>query len=311
MINDVQKIVISGRMREEVKEYLVQQNLGFEFRVGDYHEIRQEDLDWADVYVAFRPVDGLDMSAVPWVHALGAGVDFYLFRRQWPENTLLTKTPGNFGRKIGEYCLTRALMFKQRIGELTADQKSRRWEPKYADLLEGDRVLVVGTGNVGAGIGKIFHAMGCHIDGVSQDEHAESFEHIYPPEQLADRVPHADWIILSVPLTEQTYMMFDRAVMSRCTGARLINVSRGPVVQQDALIEALDNHWLSGAALDVFIEEPLTKDSPLWDRKNVIISPHVAAITSTQEAGSAFLQCLNQLKNNQIPDLAINLKRGF
>ena len=311
MINDVKKIVLAGRMRDEVKDYLAQQNMGFEFRVGDYHEIRQEDLDWADAYVAFRPVEGLDMSAVPWVHALGAGVDFYLFRRPWPQNTLLTKTPGNFGRKIGEYCLTRALMFKQRIGELTADQKARRWEPKYAELLEGDRVLVVGTGNVGSGIGKIFHALGCSIEGVSQDTRAEPFPTIYPPDQLADRVPHADWIILAVPLTEQTYQMFDRQVMSRCTGARLINVSRGPVVEESALVEALDSHRLAGAALDVFIEEPLPKNSPLWDRKNVIISPHVAAITSTEEAGSAFLQCLNQLKNHQIPDLAINLKRGF
>jgi len=311
MINDVQKIVLAGRMREEVKEYLAQQQMGFEFRVGDYHEIRQEDLDWADVYVAFRPVDGLDMSAVQWVHALGAGVDFYLFRRPWSEKTLLTKTPGIFGRKIGEYCLTRALMFKQRIGELSADQKARRWEPKYASLLEGDRVLIVGTGNVGSGIGKIFQAMGCQVEGVSHDDQTEPFEHIYPPDQLADRVPHADWIILSVPLTEQTYLMFDRSIMSRCTGAHLINVSRGPVVQQDALIEALDSDWLLGAALDVFIEEPLPQDSPLWDRKNVIISPHVAAITSTEEAGASFLQCLQQLKNNQIPDLAINLKRGF
>ena len=311
MFNDVKRIVLAGRMRDEVKDYLAQQNMGFEFRVGDYHEIRQEDLDWADAYVAFRPVDGLDMSAVPWVHALGAGVDFFLFRRPWSENTLLTKTPGNFGRKIGEYCLTRALMFKQRIGELTADQKARRWEPKYAELLEGDRVLVVGTGNVGSGIGKIFHALGCSVEGVSQDAQAEPFPTIYPPDQLADRVPHADWIILAVPLTEQTYMMFDRAVMSRCTGARLINVSRGPVVEEPALHEALDNHWLAAAALDVFLEEPLPQDSPLWDHKNIIISPHVAAITSTEEAGSAFLQCLNQLKNHQIPDLAINLKRGF
>ena len=311
MINDVKKIVLAGRLREEVKDYLARRKMGFEFRIGDYPEIRQEDLDWADVYVAFRPVNGLDMSAVPWVHALGAGVDFFLFRRQWPENTLLTKTPGNFGRKIGEYCLTRALMFKQRIPELAADQKARRWEPKYAALLEGDRVLIVGTGNVGTGIAKIFLAMGCSVEGVSQDTHAAPFDTIYPPEQLADRVPHADWIILSVPLTEQTYQMFDRSIMSRCTGARLINVARGPVVQEPALIEALDSHWLAGAALDVFLEEPLPKNSPLWDRKNVIISPHVAAITSTEEAGQAFLRCLQQLKNNQIPDLAIDLKRGY
>ncbi|MFC1783416.1 NAD(P)-dependent oxidoreductase, partial [Planctomycetota bacterium] len=158
----------------------------------------------------------------------------------------------------------------------------------------------------------LFKALGCYVEGISQDdEQVEQFERMYKPVDLAERVVEADWIILAVPLTEETYMMFDRSVMERCTGGCLINVARGPVVDEEVLVEALESGWLGGAAFDVFVEEPLAEDSPLWDMPNVLISPHIAAITSAEEAGESFLACLSELGKGQRPKLAVDIERGY
>ena len=118
MVERPKCLLLAGRLRDEVADYLASKDDNFQFRLREYEEITTEDVNWADVYLAFFPPPQQSLSEIKWVHAFGAGIDFFLFRRAWPKDTLLTRTKGDFGNKIGEYCVARALAFTQNIPEL-------------------------------------------------------------------------------------------------------------------------------------------------------------------------------------------------
>jgi len=307
----VRRALITTRDKEDLAAYLAMHRPEMEMRCRTVADVTAADLVWADVYVgAQQPEVALD--AVRWVHSPFSGVDTLLFRRPWPTHTLLTRTTGRFDIRIGEYCVARALAVAQNVPALLAAQQARQWQPLPVRDLYGSRVLVVGTGEIGRGIGKAFAALGCRIAGVSlRGRPTAPFEHVSPVERLPDACAAAEWIVLILPLTETTYRSIGREVFDRCRGAFLINVGRGPVVEEEALIEALQNGRLSGAALDVFDTEPLPSASPLWALPNVLISPHNAARTEAAEAGTCFLTCLAEIEQHRRPALAVNTLQGY
>jgi phosphoglycerate dehydrogenase-like enzyme len=119
------------------------------------------------------------------------------------------------------------------------------------------------------------------------------------------------WLVLACPLTDETFHLLDRNRMAVCQAAYLINVGRGALVEEDALPEALDKKWLSGAALDVFEREPLPADSPLWDRENVTISPHISGLTTVPGAAAGFLEALADIEAGREPRLKVDVGRGY
>jgi len=128
---------------------------------------------------------------------------------------------------------------------------------------------------------------------------------------LTALAPSAQWLIVALPLTEQTFHLIDRTVLSAPRGAVLVNVGRGPVVDEAALREALDQGCLSGAALDVFEVEPLPAESPLWEDSRVVITPHIAGLTTTAGAGDGFLECLHELESGKLPRWTVDRARGY
>ena len=135
-------------------------------------------------------------------------------------------------------------------------------------LQDHARALIVGTGTVGAGIARAFQGLGCVVDGVSRSGQArEPFRAVSSIAGFAGAVAGAQWLVLACPLTEETFHLLNRDRLSACGGAYLVNVGRGMLVEEEALPEALDQQWLSGAALDVFEREPLPEESPLWRRR--------------------------------------------
>jgi phosphoglycerate dehydrogenase-like enzyme len=134
---------------------------------------------------------------------------------------------------------------------------------------------------------------------------------VFSIKQLGDAVADAQFIVVTLPLTAETLHIIDRSILSRCRGAVLINVGRGPVVQEEALPEALDSGWLKGAALDVFETEPLPATSPLWDRTDVLVSPHVAGLTTIPGAGDSFLESLASIERGERPIGLVDHSRGY
>lgn len=306
------RILIGYNVHDELEGYLRKRRGDVEYRNKPFLDVTPDDVAWADVYVGFRRPPVPDWGSIRWIHSVGAGVDAFLFRTGLTDDVLVTRTNEPFGPQIAEYCLTRALMFTQQVRPFEHSQAARRWEPRFIGTLAGSRVVIVGTGEIGSAIAQRFRAMGCRVEGVSRRAAQNAaFDAMHRVSDLAAVAPGAQWLIVALPLTEDTFHLIDRDVLSACNGAVLLNVGRGPVVDEAALGEALDLGWLSGAALDVFEVEPLPPESPLWGDQRVVITPHIAGLTTTAGAGDGFLECLRDLENGKLPHWTVDRARGY
>lgn len=306
------RVLVSHTLHEGLGDYLSERRPDLEIRALGAQEISGSDVEWAEVLVGFRPPRDGPWRQLRWIHCIGAGVDAFAFRTGLDRHTLLTRTAEDFGPQIGEYCLTRALAVTQRLRHLEAEQRARSWKPKHPSQLRGSRVLIVGSGTVGKGIARAFLGAGCIVEGISRNgTQREPFSVVHPIGEFSTAVAGARWLVLACPLTEDTYHLLGPERLARCSGAYLINVGRGPLVSEPALPEALDRGWLSGAALDVFEVEPLAADSPLWERSDVTISPHISGLTTIPGAGDGFLASLREVEAGQRPKLAVDQARGY
>jgi D-2-hydroxyacid dehydrogenase (NADP+) len=306
------RILVSHDLHEGLGDYLTARRPDLEVRAKALADIGAEDVAWAEVLVGFRPPREGRWQELRWIHCIGAGVDAFAFRTGLAPGTLLTRTSEDFGPQIGEYCLARGLAVTQRLRHQESEQRAKQWRPKHPEQIRGTGVVVVGTGTVGRGIARAFLGAGCVVGGVSRSGAArEPFGTTRTMAQFAEAVRGARWLVLACPLTEETFHFLGRARLAECGGAYLINVGRGPVVEEAALPEAFDRGWLAGAALDVFETEPLPASSPLWERPEVAISPHVSGLTTIPGAGDGFLLALADVEAGRRPSLAVDPVRGY
>lgn len=184
---------------------------------------------------------------------------------------------GVYSIPMAEYALWGALQFAKKGVSFLNSQKEGKWE-KRRDTFElfGKNVCIVGCGNVGTECAKRFGAMGCRVTGVDIYPASKSeYEKIYSLDQLRSALSDADFIVLTLPLTDESrYMINENVLCLLKSNAVIINIARGAVVKTDDLIKVLSEKKIGGAVLDVFEDEPLSEDSPLWQMDNVIITPH-------------------------------------
>jgi phosphoglycerate dehydrogenase-like enzyme len=306
-------VVIGANAHAELAGLLRSARPDLEVRGNRYTDLTADDLSWGDTYIGFRRPPLPTMGNIRWVHCTGAGVDSWLYPDELPREIMLTRTSESFGPAIAEWTLSRALAFTQQLADLQRAQAEHRWAPRDLTMLNGSRMLIVGTGDVGTHCARLFAALGAHVTGVSRTGRGD--EAVFPTRatvaELPELVRTAEWIVLTVPLTHDTRHLFDRALLARCTGAVLINAGRGAVVEEAALPEALNAGWLRGAALDVFEIEPLPASSPLWDDARVMISPHISGLTTTEGAVTGFLECLRSLELGETPAWVVDRERGY
>jgi phosphoglycerate dehydrogenase-like enzyme len=195
---------------------------------------------------------------------------------------IVTSAAGVHAGPLAEFALLGLLAFTKDLPRLLADQRAHRWGHYPLDELRGRTLLIVGLGQIGAEVARLASALGMRViglnrTGASQWPHVEEVAGI---EALRDWLPEADAIVISLPLTDATRGLIDGAAITAVKpGATLVNIGRGAVVDEDALVEALREGRLAGAMLDVFAEEPLSANSALWDLPNVLLSPHTAALS--------------------------------
>ena len=306
------KILICDRRGDALAAYLTARRPDLICRVRGGHTPTAADRAWADALIGFTvPVD-LEGSSIRWVHSTGAGVDGLLRHHRWPAAVTLTRTTGELGDRMAEYCVGHALGFSQRLLGFHRNQTERRWAPVEPATLSGTTAVIVGTGSVGSAIAARFGALGCATIGVSRRGRPRPpFDRVHPVQDLAEVARPARWILLAAPLTPETRGLIGAQVLTRCRGAFLINVARGELLDTAAFLAALEAGTLLGAALDVFDEEPLPADSPLWLAPGVSITPHIAGITHLDEAGDAFLDALTALEAGARPTAAVNPARGY
>jgi phosphoglycerate dehydrogenase-like enzyme len=177
-------------------------------------------------------------------------------------------------------------------------------------------MLLIGVGAIGAHTAKLATALGLRVEGIRRyPEHiVEGISAMFGPDSLTDRLPHADFVVITAPLTPETRGMIDeRALRLMKSSAYLVNIGRGATVQTAALIKALQAGWIAGAGLDVIDPEPLPSDSPLWTMENVIITAHYAGYTPvyTDRAKAIFLDNLQRYLTGQRLHNVVDKRLGY
>jgi glyoxylate/hydroxypyruvate reductase len=198
------------------------------------------------------------------------------------DRVAISSASGVHAVPLAEWALLGLLAFTKDLPRLRRDAAARHWDHYPVDELRGKTVLIVGVGEIGGEVARLADAFGMRVLGVKRDirEPVPHVEAVHPPESIDDLVGQADAIVITLPLTAETRGLIGRETISRMReGAIVVNVGRGGVIDEEALIKALVSGKLAGAALDVFAEEPLPQTSPLWALENVIVSPHTSALS--------------------------------
>jgi phosphoglycerate dehydrogenase-like enzyme len=238
----------------------------------------------AEVALGFS-LDADRLEAAPdlaWFQALSAGVDHLDLDRFAEAGVTVTTASGVHAEPIAEQVLGYLLTFERRLHRAHRQQHRGVWEGYSAGELRGKTVCVAGLGAIGSRVAERCAAIGCRVVGTKRDPATapDAADEVRPPAGLHDLLPEADHVVVACPLTDETEYLFDgEAFVSMRSSATFVNVARGGVHDQEALVDALRSREIGGAALDVFEEEPLPPESPLWNLSNVVLTPHMAGST--------------------------------
>ena len=195
-------------------------------------------------------------------------------------DVVVTTASGVYSGPLAEFAMMALLQHVKDLDRLRRDKAEKRWREEHTDTLYGKTLCVVGIGNIGRAVATRARPYGLHVVGVKRkvrdDDEAWNYtDELYATRDLHLALRKADYVVVTVPSTPETHRLLNAEAISTIKrGAYFVNVGRGKVVDEGALIEALKSGCLSGAALDVFEEEPLPEESPLWELSHVIISPH-------------------------------------
>ena len=245
-----------------------------------------------EIYFGFGIPRPLFVAApnIRWVHSAAAGVGNSLYKEMMERDVLFTNSAGVHGNPIAEYVVAGVLHFIRGLDVVVAQQREAKWDKSFfvADdspvrEVDGASVLIVGTRGIGAQVAWRLSALGARCVGVRRHPHQplpNGFQAVHGIEALDAELPKADVVVLAAPLTASSSGLFDAARLRRMKrGSILVNVARGALVDEPALVNVLQSGHLRGAVLDVFGHEPLASDSPLWHLRNTVVSPHISPVS--------------------------------
>lgn len=223
---------------------------------------------------------------VKWVHSKSAGVENILFPELVERDIILTNSQGVYARSLAEFALTGMLYFAKDLPRMLRNQKSEHWEQYDVEELNGRTLGIFGFGGIGQQTARRAKAMGMRVIAIRRSKDRQSgvefADELLSPEDKRRLIEESDYFLVSAPLTSETVGAIGRKEISYLKpSAVFLNLGRGPIVDESALIEALQQKKIRGAVLDVFETEPLPQGNPLWQLSNVLVSPHTADHTAT------------------------------
>jgi len=230
-------------------------------------------------------------ESLRWVHSVSAGVDHLPFPQLMASDITLTNASGVFDVPVAELVMAFILAAVKRLPQFFAQQQAHEWNRLELGVLPDLTAGIVCMGAIGSEIARLCRAFGMRVIGLQrQPQPSEYAEEVFGADRLHELLARSDFVVVACPLTEETRGLIGREELTAMKPqAWLINIARGPIVDQEALIDALREERIGGAALDVFAEEPLPEDSPLWELPNVILTPHNAGSTPRLEEEEARL----------------------
>ena len=256
---------------------------------------------------------------------MAAGLDEIITPALLARGIAITNASGVHGPNIAEHVMAMMLMFTRGMPRLLRAQLARRWERDLKSRsdgpgeLTGKTLLIVGLGRIGEAIAQRARPFGVRIVALKRDpsnrhDDGVAVDELLGLDALDDVLPRADHVCVTVPLTRETHHLMDARRIARLrAGAYLYNISRGAVIDEPALVDALRAGKLAGAGLDVFEEEPLPATSPLWEMENVILTPHVAGMTPLyyQRTAALFAENLDRFLSGQPLENRFDPARGY
>lgn len=255
--------------------------LGYELAYVKENDITNSEVtDDADVLVCYNPFLGLDISKLKklkWIQLSSIGIDQVPRDKVKNQGITVTNNRGGYSIPMGEWIVMKTLELLKNSKEFYNKQNQRKWQIDTSILeLYNKTVCFVGTGTIAAEAAKRLQGFDANILGINTaGRDVEYFHKCYPMSELGNVLGQSDVVVLSIPYTKETHHLINKDNISLIKkGACLINIARGSIMEEAALIEALKQGNLRGAALDVFEEEPLSPGSPLWELENVILTPH-------------------------------------
>ena len=257
----------------------------------------EEGLREAEILVVAH-VDGRDLRAraphLKWIQSTSAGVEKLV--QGLPPDLVLTNASGVHIPKGGEYAMTALLMLNHGVPHFVTRQRERRWDPIFMTPIAGKTVVIVGVGSIGGEVARLARRFGMKVLGVRRSGRPHRWVHrMFTTKGLRTALRQADFVVVTTPLTPETRGLLGAKELDCLPShAGLVNLGRGAVIDYDALSAKLWTKELSGAVLDVFHEEPLPPESPMWSTPNVIMSPHCAV-----DDGRAYVpRCLDIFFDN-------------
>ena len=238
-------------------------------------------------------------SRLAWVQVTAAGFDWIrcpeLDERVTRDGMLVTRSESSYNVPIAEYVVAAIMFSAKRFGDMRQAQEAHVWDRFMAKDVGDSLVAVFGTGAIGAEVAWRCTALGARVVGVSRSgRHVEGFDEVVTPDQADPLLADADFVVLAMPLTVETENMIgEQQLRTMRSDAVLVNVGRGALVDDGALLRALREGWIGGAVLDVFREEPLGAASPFWDAPRTVVTPH----TSFRSSGNV-ARLLNDFRVN-------------
>lgn len=252
-----------------------------------------------------------EMPGVKWVQSSWAGVTPLIDAER--RDYVLTGVKGVFGPQMAEYTLGYLLAEELKILERHRAQGERRWWRENSGTLAGKRLGILGTGSIGAAIARAARAFDLEVVGLSRSgESREHFRTMYPVDRLAEFLGSLDYLVSTLPDTGATRSLLDAGNLARLPrGAVFVNVGRSNVVDDSALVDALCEGRLAAAVLDVFDEEPLPADSPLWSAPNLRVTAHIAAVSHPALIVPIFVDNVRRYESGKPLEYVIDFDRGY
>ena len=240
---------------------------------------------------------------VRWVHTRPAGVDHLLFPALVQSPVPMTNSRGVFSAALAEFALLGLAFFLKDVPRMLRNQASARWEPYEPIALRGRALGIVGFGDIGRAVAARARPLGVRILALRRSSAPDPLaDEVLPAARLLEMAARADDLVVATPLTAETKGLIGEGVFAALRpGAVLVNLGRGPVVDETSLLAALDQGRLRGAALDVFEQEPLPPDHPFWRMDSVLVSPHTADRTAGWELDTmeVFLENLRRFRDGE------------
>lgn len=276
------KIVSSAQMSEKHRVELKKRYPEADFYFFENMNQAVEDLKTADVLITY----GLDLTKeivnqcthLKWIQVISAGINELPLDIINEKKILLTNAKGIHHIQMSEYTIGVIFQLSRKMNEIYKNQLKKKWEVVRFAEMYGSTIGIVGLGSIGQGIAEKAKAFNMKVIGMNTDGRAVPYvDKVFKPNQLKELMAESDYIVIIVPLTPDTYHLIGQEELHAMKEtAYIINIARGEVIDEEALISKLKNKEIAGAVLDVFSKEPLPEDHPFWTLDNCIITPHLS-----------------------------------